>query len=470
MIVKTRFAPSPTGPLHIGSIRTALYSWLYAKNKNGKFVLRIEDTDFKRSTSDFVVEIIDNLKWLGLNWDEGPYFQSKKLEYYKDIIGKMLKCGLAYKCYCTCDRLLRLRKRQILLGEKPKYDRKCRDLFKNNISNTDYSVRFCNPDVGYVSFNDAIRGKISIKNTELDDLIIQRANGLPTYNFCVTVDDRDMEITHVIRGDDHISNTPRQINILKALGAHIPIYAHVSMILSENKKKLSKRNTVVTSISEYRSKGYLPEALLNYIVRLGWSHGNQEIFCVEDMIRNFSFKSINNSACCLNEKKLLWLNRFYIKNLSENVIKKHLESFLITNKINYSNKLNLFKLVKLIGSRCDNLQDIVDNSSYFYEDYISYDQKIFNKYLTDSSRIILQEMYDAFLKIKIWNVIEIRIVIDNIITELKESFNNVAMFMRVVITGKIASPNIIDVIYYIGKSKVLLRFKLAIEYIDKNKG
>jgi len=468
MIVKTRFAPSPTGYLHIGSVRTALYAWLFAKSNQGKFVLRIEDTDVQRSTDYFVSEIVDNLMWLGLNWDEGPYFQREKLKYYKNIINEMIESGLAYKCYCSADRLLNLRKMQMLSGKKPKYDRKCRNRIGLDIFNTNkYVVRFANPSFGYVSFHDMIRGKISVKNEELDDLIIQRTNGVPTYNFCVVIDDRDMNITHVIRGEDHISNTPRQINIFRALGAKIPIYAHVSMILSDDKSKLSKRNKDITSVSEYRSQGYLPEALLNYIVRLGWSYGNQEIFSISEMIQLFSLESIKKSCSFLNEKKLLWLNRFYIKNLSKEVVKKYLKNQFERNNINIINKLDLCKLIELVGIRCNTLQEIVDCSRYFYEESVIFNEKAASKYLTLSSKFILKIVYKKFLDINSWNLLEIRSVFDTLISDLKTDFKTIAMIIRVAITGNIISPSIFTILYYIGKNISVLRIKFALTYIEQ---
>jgi len=312
-----------------------------------------------------------------------------------------------------------------------------------------------------------IRGKISVRNEELDDLIIQRSNGIPTYNFCVVIDDRDMDITHVIRGEDHISNTPRQINILRALGAKIPIYAHVSMILSNDKSKLSKRNEDVTSISEYRSRGYLPEALLNYIVRLGWSYGDQEIFSVSEMIQLFSLEGIKKSCSCLNEQKLLWLNRFYIKNLSKKVVKKYLENQFKQNNINIFNKLDLYTLIELVGIRCSTLQEIVDCSRYFYEESVVFDEEAAAKYLTLSSKFILKTIYEKFLDINSWNLLEIRSVFDTFVSDCKIDFKKIAMIIRVAITGNVVSPSIITILYYIGKNISLLRIKLALTYINK---
>ncbi|MEM8092856.1 glutamate--tRNA ligase, partial [Morganella morganii] len=277
--VKTRFAPSPTGYLHVGGARTALYSWLYSRHNHGEFVLRIEDTDLERSTQEAIDAIMDGMNWLNLGWDEGPYYQTKRFDRYNQVIDTMIENGTAYRCYCSKERLEALREKQMANNEKPRYDGCCRDHAHNHTADEPHVVRFRNPQEGSVIFDDKIRGPIEFSNQELDDLIIRRTDGSPTYNFCVVVDDWDMEITHVIRGEDHINNTPRQINILKALGAPVPEYAHVSMINGDDGKKLSKRHGAV-GVMQYRDDGYLPQALLNYLVRLGWSHGDQEIFSI----------------------------------------------------------------------------------------------------------------------------------------------------------------------------------------------
>ncbi|XBC44431.1 MAG: glutamate--tRNA ligase [Buchnera aphidicola (Schlechtendalia peitan)] len=465
MFIITRFAPSPTGCLHIGSIRTALYAWLFARNKKGKFILRIEDTDSERSIESSTVEIIKSLKWLGLNWDEGPYLQSDRIGYYKDIIKFMIRKGLAYKCYCTKNRLNLLRKEQLLMGKKPKYDYKCRNIKKDVINSLEYVVRFCNPLDGIVSFFDEIRGKISFKNEELDDFIIQRTNGLPTYNFCAVVDDRDMNITHVIRGEDHINNTPRQINLLKALDANIPIYAHVSMILDKNGEKLSKRKQVI-GILDYKTQGYLPESLINYILRLGWAHGDQEIFNINEMIELFTLKGISKSPSRFDAKKLLWLNRFYINNLPKNYVIKHLKDQFKEKKIDYFNGPKLIELIQMFGSRYSTLRDIVIYSHYFYKSHIIYNIDSAKKYLVQSSIVILEHMYNKILNVGIWSLEQLLIMIRALVHELKIPCNNVFMPIRVAITGDTVSPSIHIVIYEIGKLRSLSRIKSALSYIN----
>ena len=323
MKIKTRFAPSPTGYLHVGGARTALYSWLFSRHAGGEFVLRIEDTDLERSTQDAIDAIMDGMNWLNLDWDEGPYFQTKRFDRYNAVIDEMLEQGTAYKCYCSKERLEALREKQMENGEKPRYDGHCRDSQCSHTDDEPHVVRFRNPQEGSVIFDDKIRGPIEFSNQELDDLIIRRTDGSPTYNFCVVVDDWDMEITHVIRGEDHINNTPRQINILKALGAPVPEYAHVSMILGDDGKKLSKRHGAV-GVMQYRDDGYLPQALLNYLVRLGWSHGDQEIFSIDEMKEFFTLEAINKSASAFNTEKLQWLNHHYINHMPAEEVAVHL--------------------------------------------------------------------------------------------------------------------------------------------------
>ena len=348
MKIKTRFAPSPTGYLHVGGARTALYSWLYTRHAHGAFVLRIEDTDLERSTPEAIDAIMEGMNWLKLSWDEGPYFQTKRFDRYNQVIDEMLAKGTAYRCYCSKNRLEKLREEQMAKGEKARYDGHCRcdEVQKQHSHSEPHVVRFANPVDGVVIFNDLIRGPIEIANKELDDLIIRRTDGSPTYNFCVVVDDWDMEITHVIRGEDHINNTPRQINILKALGAPLPEYGHVSMILGDDGQKLSKRHGAV-SVMQYRDDGYLPEALLNYLVRLGWSHGDQEIFSVPEMIDFFSLEAVSKSASAFNTEKLLWLNHHYINHLDADYVAQHLVWHMNQQGYDLTQGPDLITIVKL---------------------------------------------------------------------------------------------------------------------------
>ncbi|WP_178918933.1 glutamate--tRNA ligase [Buchnera aphidicola] len=466
MKVKTRFAPSPTGDLHIGSVRTALYSWLFARRYNGKFILRIEDTDFERSKSLSVESILKGLKWLGLNWDEGPYFQTQRLDRYREVIEIMLNTGNAYKCYCSPKEIEAERFKQLSEGKKPHYTRVCRNLKIKNI-NKKYAIRFKNPTSGKVTFEDKIRGKITFNNLELDDLIIQRSNGMPTYNFCVVIDDLDMNITHVIRGEDHINNTPRQINILKSLNAKIPIYAHVSMILNENGKKFSKRDNS-ENIIEYYKKGFLPEALINYIIRLGWSHGDQEIFNLAELKKLFNLDTINKSSSAFNIKKLLWLNKYYINNLSIDYICNILKDYMKNENINIEKGPNLKFLLNLYKNRFYTLQDMACNFRFFYEEFESFDLQSANKYLILKNLCILTNIYNKMKNFSFWEIEILSEAIHNEAIKLNIKLKEINMLLRVVLTGRAYSPNISSVIFLLGKEKTLLRLKKAILFI-KNK-
>lgn len=385
MKIKTRFAPSPTGYLHVGGARTALYSWLFARHNKGEFVLRIEDTDLERSTPEAIEAIMDGMNWLNLEWDEGPYFQTKRFDRYNAVIDEMLVAGTAYKCYCSKERLDELREAQMANGEKPRYDGRCRHDHSEHAADEPCVVRFANPQEGSVIFDDQIRGPIEFSNQELDDLIIRRTDGSPTYNFCVVVDDWDMEITHVVRGEDHINNTPRQINILKALNAPVPVYAHVSMINGDDGKKLSKRHGAV-SVMQYRDDGYLPEALLNYLVRLGWAHGDQEIFSREEMIELFSLSSVSKSASAFNTDKLLWLNHHYINTMQPEYVATYLQWHIEQAKIDTRTGPELADLVKLLGERCKTLKEIAESCRYFYEEFDEFDADAAKKHLRPVAR------------------------------------------------------------------------------------
>ena len=371
--VRTRFAPSPTGYLHVGGARTALYSWLYAKHFNGEFVLRIEDTDLERSTPEATAAILEGMEWLNLEWEHGPYFQTKRFDRYNQVIDQMIEEGTAYRCYCSKERLEALRSEQEANKEKAKYDRHCLNDHTHS-ADEPHVVRFKNPTEGSVVFEDAVRGRIEINNSELDDLIIRRTDGSPTYNFCVVVDDWDMGITHVVRGEDHINNTPRQINILKALGAPIPTYAHVSMINGDDGQKLSKRHGAV-SVMQYRDDGYLPEALINYLVRLGWGHGDQEIFSREEMIELFDIHSVSKSASAFNTEKLQWLNQHYMRSLPAEHVAKYLQWHMDAQGIDTKNGPALEAIIPVLSERAKTLKELAASSRYFYQEFEAYDEK-----------------------------------------------------------------------------------------------
>ncbi|EKA9349564.1 glutamate--tRNA ligase [Cronobacter sakazakii] len=464
MKIKTRFAPSPTGYLHVGGARTALYSWLFARNQGGEFVLRIEDTDLERSTPEAIEAIMDGMNWLSLEWDEGPYFQTKRFDRYNAVIDEMLAAGTAYKCYCSKERLEALREEQMAKGEKPRYDGRCRHSHEHHADDEPCVVRFANPQDGSVVFDDQIRGPIEFSNLELDDLIIRRTDGSPTYNFCVVVDDWDMEITHVIRGEDHINNTPRQINILKALGAPVPLYAHVSMINGDDGKKLSKRHGAV-SVMQYRDDGYLPEALLNYLVRLGWSHGDQEIFSREEMIKFFTLDAVSKSASAFNTDKLLWLNHHYINTLAPEYVATHLQWHIEQENIDTRNGPQLAELVKLLGERCKTLKEMAQTCRYFYEDFSEFDADAAKKHLRPVARQPLEVVRDKLAALTDWTAENVHHAIQATADELEVGMGKVGMPLRVAVTGAGQSPGLDVTVHAIGKSRSLERINKALSFI-----
>ncbi|MFZ5842784.1 MAG: glutamate--tRNA ligase [Pseudomonadota bacterium] len=465
MTVRTRFAPSPTGYLHVGGARTALYSYLYARRMGGQYVLRIEDTDLERSTDAAVQAIFDGLNWLGLKEDEGPFFQTKRFDRYKEVIQQMLQAGTAYRCTCTKERLEQLRADQEARKEKPRYDGHCRHHPPAD-DGKPFVVRFKNPIGGVVAWDDLILGRIEIANDELDDLIIARTDGSPTYNFCVVVDDYDMKISHVIRGNDHVSNTPKQINILLALGATLPQYGHLPMILGQDGQKLSKRHGAV-SVIQYRDEGYLPQALLNYLVRLGWSHGDQEIFSMAEMIQYFDVKDVNKSAAAFDTKKLLWLNHHYIKSSPAEEVAAHLEWHMQDQGIDLDNGPALAKVVAAQAERCDNLRTMAQQSRYFYQEFDDYDAASADKQLTAQTRAALASLREQLAALAEWNATAIHGAVDAVCKNLGLGFGKVAPPLRVAITGSTASPSIDITAELIGKNRVLARIDRALAFIDK---
>ena len=464
--IKTRFAPSPTGYLHVGGARTALYSWLFSRHNKGEFVLRIEDTYLERSTQPAIDAIMDGMNWLNLNWDEGPYYQTKRFDRYNQVIDQMLAAGTAYRCYCSKERLDKLREDQMAKGEKPRYDGCCRHGDHNHTPDEPHVVRFLNPQEGSVVFDDKIRGQIEFSNQELDDLIIRRTDGSPTYNFCVVIDDWDMEITHVIRGEDHINNTPRQINILKALGAPVPEYAHVSMILGDDGKKLSKRYNAV-SVMQYRDDGYLPEALLNYLVRLGWSHGDQEIFSIDEMIKDFTLEAISKSASAFNTDKLLWLNHHYINTLPAEQVAVHLDWHIKQQNIDTSNGPSLVELIKLLGERCKTLKEMAESCHYFYVDFDSFEETAAKKHLRPVARQPLEVVRDKLSAITDWTAENVHKAIQETAEELDVGMGKVGMPLRVAVTGAGQSPALDVTVHAIGKTRSIARINKALDFITE---
>ncbi|MCW9716405.1 glutamate--tRNA ligase [Avibacterium sp. 21-594] len=461
--VRTRFAPSPTGYLHVGGARTALYSWLFAKHNQGEFVLRIEDTDLERSTPEATQAILEGMEWLNLAWDHGPYYQTKRFDRYNEVIDQMLEQGLAYRCYCSKERLENLRNEQEKNKEKPRYDGYCLHHAPEN-PDAPHVVRFKNPQEGSVVFDDAVRGRIEISNSELDDLIIRRTDGSPTYNFCVVIDDWDMGITHVVRGEDHINNTPRQINILKALNAPIPIYAHVSMILGDDGQKLSKRHGAV-SVMQYRDDGFLPEALLNYLVRLGWGHGDQEIFSVEEMIKLFELTQVSKSASAFNTEKLLWLNHHYIRELPPEYVAKHLAWHYQHQGIDTSNGPALSEIVVMLGERCKTLKEMAAASRYFFEDFDHFDESAVKKHFKSGAVAALEKVKEKLTALSQWTAEPIHQAIEQTAEELGVGMGKIGMPLRVAVTGAGQSPSMDVTLVGIGRDRSLARIQKAIDFI-----
>ena len=465
MVVKTRFAPSPTGYLHVGGARTALFSWLYAKHCGGQFVLRIEDTDRERSTQPAIDAIIESMQWLNLAWDEGPYYQTKRFDRYREVIDKLLAEGKAYKCYCSKERLEKMREEQMAHGLKPRYDGHCRDSHEEHSPDEPYVVRFKNPTEGTVAFDDMVKGHIEFSNSELDDFIIQRSDGTPTYNFCVVVDDADMGITHVIRGDDHVNNTPRQINLYKALGAPVPMFCHVAMILGDDGTKLSKRHGAV-SVMQYREDGYLPQALVNYLVRLGWSHGDQEIFSVPEMIEYFSLDAISKSASSFNTKKLDWLNAHYMKTLPiEEVAAElawHLERLQADLKAGPDPKL----VVKAYAERTHTLKEMAAKALCYYQDFASYDPAGVKKWIKEGSVDVLKAALETLTAAPAWEAQPLDEALSDLAKRLEIGMGKVGQPLRLALTGTATSPGIGDTLVLCGRERSLQRIAAAIAHFS----
>ncbi len=465
MNIKTRFAPSPTGYLHVGGARTALFSWLYAQQHQGQFVLRIEDTDRERSTQASVDAILDGMAWLGLNYDEGPYYQTQRFDRYKAVIQQLMDQGDAYYCYCSKDELETLRAEQMSRKEKPRYDGRCRH-GENVRDDLTPVIRFKNPTEGAVVISDCVKGNITINNSELDDLIIARGDGSPTYNLTVVIDDWDMGINYVIRGDDHINNTPRQINILKALGVEPPHYAHLPMILGDDGSRLSKRHGAV-SVMQYRDEGFLPQAVLNYLVRLGWSHGDQEIFSISEMVEHFDLTSVNVSASTFNTEKLLWLNHQYIMTTDPEQITPHLQWHFDDQEINVADGPELESVVVALRERSKTLKEIAAASRYFYEDFESYDEKAAKKNFRGDAVEVLRQLLTQFSAIAEWDGEVLHQIVLDTAQTMDLKLGKVAQPLRVAVSGQAATPGIDVTLSLLGRSKTLKRIQRAIDFIAK---
>jgi len=461
MTVVTRFAPSPTGYLHIGGARTALFSWAYAKKNQGQFILRIEDTDIERSTPEAVQAIMDGMTWLHLDYDEGPIFQTKRMDVYKKYIDQLLKEDKAYLCYSSKEELETLRESQMKTGLKPKYDGKWRPEPGKSLPSIpphiEPVVRFKNPASGSVSWRDLVKGDITIANEELDDLVIARSDGTPTYNFCVVIDDWEMKVTHVIRGDDHINNTPRQINLLKALNAEVPAYAHLSMILGDDGQKLSKRHGAV-SVMQYFDQGYLPEAILNYLARLGWSHGDDEIFSMEDFCQWFDFDHITSSSAQFNTEKLDWLNSHYIKTLPLDRMSQVIEPYLkalINKPIDADLLMNSIEIHR---ERANHLTNLAKDILYIFE-YQKPNPEDFAKHINDEALSLIKTFQTSLIKID-WTKEAIHNAMNEVVTSHAIKFPKLAMPLRVLLTGIAQSPSIDAVMAILGRDETLKRLNL----------
>lgn len=465
MTVRTRFAPSPTGVLHIGSVRTALFCWLYARHHGGTFVLRIEDTDRERSTEENVDAIFDGMTWLGLIADEGPFFQTQRYDRYREVAAQLLESGNAYRCYCSKERLDSVRKEQMAKGEKTRYDGRCRE-------RTDAEegvapvVRFKNPPKGDIVVNDQVKGRVVFHNEELDDLVILRSDGTPTYNFSVVVDDYDMKITHVIRGDDHLNNVPRQLNMLTALGVKPPAYAHLPMILGADGAKLSKRHGAV-DVREYRDEGYLPEALINYLVRLGWSYGDQEIFSREEMIELFDIANVNASASTFNPDKLRWLNQQYIIRMPADELGRRLVPYLEQAGLDPKNGPPPADVADGFRERAETLVQMARSASYCYADFDEIEPNAAKKNLRPVVLEPLRDVTGRFAALKEWRPQLLSKAIEDSAAAHELKMGKLGQPIRVAVTGRPVSPPIDVTLALIGRNRSLARLKSAIDYIEK---
>ena len=462
MVVRTRFAPSPTGFLHVGSVRTALFSWLYARRHQGEFILRIEDTDKERSTPESVQAILDGMQWLGLNYDQGPFYQTDRYPRYTQLANQLLSQGKAYRCSCSKERLEVLRDAQMNAKEKPRYDGHCRD--KNLNADAPHVVRFKNPQNGVVSFTDQVYGDIHVDNHELDDLILVRTDGNPTYNFAVVIDDWDMNITHVIRGDDHINNTPRQINLFKALDAPVPEFAHLPMILGDDGKRLSKRHGAV-SVMQFKEAGFLSHALLNYLVRLGWSNGDQEIFSVDEMIAKFDLNHVSRGVSSFNYDKLYWLNQHYQKSDSPSAVADALAWHFTQAGIDINQGPALADIVEVQAERCKTLAEICEKSRYFYQDDIEYDEDAVKKHLRPVILEPLTALFERLKQVNNWQRDLLQQCVNDVSAAFDINMGKVAQPLRVAVTGSSMSPSIDITLMLLGKTRVLNRLEQALARI-----
>jgi len=461
--VRTRFAPSPTGDLHIGGARTALFNWLLARHTGGAFILRIEDTDVARSTQESIQVILDAMTWLGLDWDEGPFYQTERLSLYREMADQLVIKGKAYRCYCLPEELEAKREAAMKAGLKPKYDRTCLQR-KTSFPDQPFAIRFFSPDEGKTVVEDLIQGRVEFDNSELDDLIILRSDGLPTYNFSVVVDDVTMNITHVVRGNDHLNNTPRQIQIYQALGCSLPKFGHVPMILGPDKKKLSKRHGA-QSVMEYQKMGYLPQGVVNYLVRLGWSYGDQEEFTLKELIEKFTLEAVGKSAAAINPGKLDWLNSQYIKRMETDELTKKVLPFIEAKGYSVTDTDLLKRAVFSLRERSKTLVEMADLSEFYFCEEIIYDEEAAKKFLKGESMVIFEEVIGSLSGEAILKKESNHLLIQRLSESRHEPLVKIAQPLRVALTGRTASPPIDEVMEALGRERVIQRLKKAMEYI-----
>lgn len=462
--LRVRFAPSPTGYLHVGGARTALFNWLLARHQGGTFILRIEDTDVERSTQESVDAILEGMKWLGLDWDEGPFFQSDYFPLYKEYVQKLVDAGKAYKCFCSAEELDAKRNLAMAEGRKPKYDGTCRhrDLQPDG---QPYVIRFRAPLEGATSFDDLIKGTITFPNEELDDLIIQRTDGTPTYNFCVVIDDATMRITTVIRGDDHVNNTPRQVQLYEALGFPVPQFAHVPMILGADKARLSKRHGA-TSVISYRDMGYLPEALLNYLVRLGWSNGDDEIFSLEEMIQKFDIGNVGRSASVFNTEKLNWLNAHYIKSSDPERLAALLLPHLSVREVSTLNGPDLAAVVKTLQERAQTLEEMAERALFYYSAPTGYDEAALAKFDKELLRAVFTAVTAKLSSSSAFDVTAVDALFKAVCSENSWKMGQVGQPVRIALSGGTQAPGIGEIVVTLGVAETTRRIEAAREFVS----
>ena len=461
--IVTRFPPSPTGFMHVGNARTAIFNWLYARRMKGKFILRIEDTDTERSTQEAIDVIFDTLEWLGIDWDEGPYYQTKRLEIYNDYLERLIDSGRAYYCTCSPDEIEAMRQKAMAIGGKPKYDGTCRD---KELSKTPGAViRFKAPLSGTTVIEDVIKGNIAFQNDELDDFIVCRSDGIPTYNFAVVIDDITMQVNTVIRGDDHVMNTPKQILIYKALDCLLPVFGHVPMVLGTDKSRFSKRHGAV-SVSAYRDMGILPDAMLNYLVRLGWSHGDQEFFTRQELIEVFDLEHIGRSAGVFDLEKLLSLSADHIRDMPPEKLVAPLNPFLKQREIEVKDNDLIIKVIETLLARSKTLDDMAEQALFYFADDVSYEEKAAKKFLKPAVLEAMQFLLAQFETLESFSEENLETAFKTVMDQTGLKLGKIAQPVRVALTGKTASPGIFEVTAILGREKVISRLQKAVRFIN----